>query len=43
MITLFFRWITYEEADSMADNFGRGLRVVGHESHQPICMYADTR
>jgi len=38
-----YRWITYEEADSMADNFGRGLRVVGHESNQPICMYADTR
>ncbi len=27
----------------MADNFGRGLRVLGHQPSQPICMYADTR
>eukprot|EP00088_Acartia_fossae_P008574 TRINITY_DN14113_c1_g1_i4.p1 TRINITY_DN14113_c1_g1~~TRINITY_DN14113_c1_g1_i4.p1 ORF type:complete len:697 (+),score=216.34 TRINITY_DN14113_c1_g1_i4:275-2092(+) len=38
-----YRWMNYEEADSMADNFGRGLRVLGHQPQQPICMYADTR
>jgi len=38
-----YRWILAEEADAMADNFGRGLRVLGHQPSQPICMYADTR
>ena len=38
-----FRWISYDEADSLADNFGRGLRVLGHQPAAPICMFADTR
>jgi len=38
-----YRWISYEEADSLADNFGRGLRVLGHQPKQPVCMFADTR
>ena len=37
------RWINYEEADILADNFGRGLRVLGQKHGQPVCMFADTR
>jgi len=38
-----YRWLTYEEADSMADNFGRGLRVLGMKPNNNVCLYADTR
>jgi len=38
-----YRWLTYEEADSMADNFGRGLRVLGMRPNNNLCLYADTR
>lgn len=38
-----YRWISYEEADALADNFGRGLRVLGHKPSNAICMFADTR
>jgi len=38
-----YRWMTYEEVDTMADNFGRGLRVLGQPSGENICLYADTR
>lgn len=38
-----YRWLTYEEADSMADNFGRGLRVLGMKPNKNLCLYADTR
>jgi len=38
-----YRWLTYEEADSMADNFGRGLRVLGMKPNNNLCLYADTR
>ena len=35
--------MTYEEADSLADNFGRGLRVLGVKARDNVCMFADTR
>lgn len=35
--------MTYEEADSLADNFGRGLRVLGVAPRDNVCMFADTR
>lgn len=38
-----YRWMTYEEVDTMADNFGRGLRVLGQQPRENICLYADTR
>lgn len=38
-----YRWLTYEEADGMADNFGRGLRVLGMRPNNNLCLYADTR
>ena len=38
-----YRWLTYEEADTMADNFGRGLRVLGMAPRDKLCLYADTR
>jgi len=38
-----YRWMTYEEVDTMADNFGRGLRVLGQQPNENICLYADTR
>ena len=37
------RWLTYEEVDGMADNFGRGLRVLGMQPRDNVCLYADTR
>jgi len=38
-----YRWMSYEEVDTMADNFGRGLRVLGQQPQENICLYADTR
>jgi len=38
-----YRWMSYEEVDSMADNFGRGLRVLGQSPGENVCLYADTR
>ena len=35
--------MTYEEADSLAENFGRGLRVLGVKPRENVCMFADTR
>ena len=35
--------MSYDEADSLADNFGRGLRVFGLESGDNICLFADTK
>ena len=31
------------QVDTMADNFGRGLRVLGLQPGQNLCLYADTR
>ena len=38
-----YRWMTYEEVDAMADNFGRGLRTLGQKPEQNLCLFADTR
>ena len=38
-----YRWLTYEEVDTMSDNFGRGLRVLGQRPRENLCLYADTR
>jgi len=38
-----YRWMTYEEVDGMADNFGRGLRTLGQSPNQNLCLFADTR
>ena len=35
--------MSYEEANSLADNFGRGLRVLGMAPEENICLFADTR
>ena len=37
------RWITYEEADGLAEDFGRGLKLLNSDHEMPICMFADTR
>ena len=37
------RWMTYEEADSIADSMGRGLRMAGQQPGEAVCMFADTR
>ena len=42
-LKLISRWISYEEADTLADNFGRGLRVLGQQHGESVCMFADTR
>jgi len=38
-----YRWISYDEVDTLADNFGRGLRVLGQQPGQNLCLFADTR
>lgn len=38
-----YRWITYEEADGLAEDFGRGLKLFNPDHEKPICMFADTR
>ena len=38
-----YRWMTYEEVDSMADSFGRGLRTLGQKPGENLCLLADTR
>jgi hypothetical protein len=37
------RWITYEEADALAEDFGRGLKGLNPQHEKPVCMFADTR
>jgi len=38
-----YRWMTYEEVDTLADTFGRGLRTLGQKPEQMLCLFADTR
>ncbi|KAK3888793.1 hypothetical protein Pcinc_007177 [Petrolisthes cinctipes] len=38
-----YSWLTYTEIDTMAENFGRGLRTVGHQPHENIIIFAETR
>ena len=35
--------MSYEDADTIASNVGRGLRVLGQEPNKPLCVFADTR
>ena len=35
--------MNYEDADAIANNVGRGLRVLGQQPNQPLCIFADTR
>ena len=38
-----YRWLTYEDVDTTADYFGRGLRSLNLLHDQNICVFADTR
>ena len=38
-----YRWISYEDLDSTSDYFGRGLRSLGLNPRDRICIFADTR
>lgn len=38
-----YSWLTYTELDTMAENFGRGLRAIGHQPHENIIIFAETR
>ncbi len=38
-----YRWLTYEDLDSTADYFGRGLRNLGLQPRDKLCVFADTR
>ena len=35
--------MSYEEADAIASNVGRGLRALGQQPNKPLCVFADTR
>ena len=35
--------MSYEEADTLADSLGRGLRVLGLSPGDNVCLFADTR
>jgi len=38
-----YRWLNYDEVDQMVDNVGRGMRMLGIQASQPVCLFADTR
>lgn len=38
-----YRWISYQDADTSADYFGRGLRALGMKPHDNVCVFAETR
>ena len=38
-----YGWISYNELASVAENFGRGLRLLGQSSGSSIAIYAETR
>jgi len=38
-----YRWLSYEDVDQLVDNVGRGMRMVGCQANQPICLFADTK
>ena len=38
-----YKWISYQELDSLSDWFGRGMRQLGLEHRQKMSFYADTR
>ena len=38
-----YRWISFEDADTSADYFGRGLRAMGMKTQDKVCVFAETR
>lgn len=38
-----YRWISYEGVDTTADHFGKGLRDLGMNYQDKVCVFADTR
>lgn len=38
-----YTWLNYREVDEMARNFGKGLRVEGHQPKENIVIFAETR
>ena len=38
-----YKWISYNQLSSMAESFGRGLRLLGQEPGTSIAIYAETR
>ena len=38
-----YRWISFEDADTSADYFGRGLRALGMKTQDKVCVFAETR
>jgi len=38
-----YRWMTYLEADEIAENAGRGFRLTGQQPGMSVCLFADTR
>ena len=38
-----YRWMSYEDADNIADDLGRGMRLLGQAPGSNVCMFADTR
>jgi len=38
-----YRWMTYFEADELADYIRRALRLTGQQSGMPLCVFADTK
>ena len=38
-----YKWISYNQLSSMAESFGRGLRLLGQQPGTSIAIYAETR
>jgi long-chain acyl-CoA synthetase len=38
-----YRWMSYNEVQTVSRAFGRGLRELGQLPHKPIAIYAETR
>lgn len=38
-----YEWRTFSDVESSANNFGRGLRELGHEARQNTVIFAETR
>jgi len=38
-----YKWMSYTEADNLVEHLGRGLRVLGQQPNNNICIFADTR
>ncbi len=38
-----YHWLKYNDVETLTDQFGRGIREIGVEPRQNICIFADTR